>query len=245
MEFWERVKWDVRRIWHQARKVVLRRRIGERWDDAGDFRSRRYPDYETYLEHQKTKYSALRSSSIERHDRWFFPALVERLSGLPTEIRGRSVLCLAARQGTEVRAFIERGAFAVGIDLNPGPMNRHVMVGDFHDLQFADRSIDLVFTNSLDHAFELDRIVAEVRRVLRADGSLIVEANAAGDDAGASAGPYESTVWRGVDALLDRITRHGFEVETRQSFDVPWAGEQMVLRRVDQIGEGTVPPEGL
>jgi len=153
MEFWERVKWDVRRIWHQARKVVLRRRIGERWDDAGDFRSRRYPDYETYLEHQKTKFSALRSSSIERHDRRFFPALVARLSGLPIEIRGRSVLCLAARQGTEVRAFIEQGAFAVGIDLNPGPMNRHVMVGDFHDLQFADGSIDLVFTNSLDRRF--------------------------------------------------------------------------------------------
>ena len=232
MEFWDRVKWDVRRVWHQARKVVLRRRIGDRWEDAGGFGLRRYPDYETYVEHQKTKFSALRSSSVHRHERRFYPALVERLAGMPLDFHGRSVLCLAARQGTEVRAFIGQGAFAVGIDLNPGPKNRYVVVGDFHDLQFADGSVDFVFTNSLDHAYDLDRIVAEVRRVLRPDGAFIVEANAAGEEEAASAGAYEATVWKDVDALVERITAHGFALEARRPFDVPWTGEQLTLRRI-------------
>ena len=233
MRFRDRVKWDVRRIWHQARKVLLRRRIGDRWESAGDVERRLYPDYETYVEHQRTKFSALRSSSVERHDRRFLPALVERLDPLAPELRGRSVLCLAARQGTEVRAFIQQGAFAVGIDLNPGPRNRYVVVGDFHHLQFADGSVDVVYTNSLDHAFELDRIIVEVRRVLRPDGMFIVEANAAGAGEAAEAGPYEATVWKDVDALVGRITPHGFSLETRRAFAVPWAGEQLTLRRTD------------
>lgn len=230
MRLWDRVKWDIRRLYYQGKKVVLRSKVGDRWaGDGSGFRQREYPDYETYVEHQKTKFSAYRSKSILSHDRRFFAALTERLAEMELEIEGRSVLCLAARQGTEVRAFIDQGAFAVGIDLNPGPSNRFVVEGDFHDLQFADGSIDLVYTNSLDHAFELDRILAEVRRVLRPRGAFIVEANAT-DDEGAAAGPYEAMVWPDVERLVDRIRDTGFAVESRQPFDRPWVGEQIVFR---------------
>jgi len=123
MDFWDRVRWDVRRLYFQAKKVVLKRKIGEAWESQDGFEKRRYPDYETYVEHQKTKYSAFRSRSVIGHDRRFFGALVERLSAMSLELEGRTVLCLAARQGTEVRAFIDRGAFAVGVRplLCPGP----------------------------------------------------------------------------------------------------------------------------
>jgi SAM-dependent methyltransferase len=230
MKLWDRVKWDVRRLYYQAKKVVLRARIGDRWTGGGGgFRQRQYPDYETYVEHQKIKFSAYRSKSILGHDRRFFAALKERLECMALKLQGRSVLCLAARQGTEVRAFIDRGAFAVGIDLNPGPSNRFVVQGDFHDLQYAPGSVDIVYTNSLDHAFDLDRIVGEVRRVLRSDGLFIVEANTTDED-GASAGPYEAMVWPDVERLVDRIRKAGFAVQSRQPFDRPWAGEQLVLR---------------
>lgn len=169
MEFWDRVKWDVRRIWHQARKVMLRGRMGERWEEAGDFDHRRYPDYATYLEHQKTKFSASRSSSVMRHDRRFHPVLVGRLDALPIDFRGAS---------------------------------------------------------------ELDRIVTEVGQVLRPDGAFVVEANAAGENDSASAGPYEATAWKNVDTLVARIAGEGFELESRKAFEVPWSGEQVVLRRV-------------
>lgn len=230
MKFWDRIRWDVARQYYQLKKFVLRLRIGERWEEGEGFGRRQYPDYETYLEHQKTKFSALRSKSVEGHDQRFHAALTERLAGMPLELRGRNVLCLAARQGSEVRAFIDQGAFAVGIDLNPGRKNRYVVVGDFHELQFADASVDYVYTNSLDHAFDLDRILGEVRRVLKADGGFIVEANVSAEEGAAPAGPYEATVWAGPEPLLDVLEKHGFRVEARQSIDRPWIGEQFTLR---------------
>lgn len=230
MKFWDRVRWDLARQYYQAKKFLLRLRIGEKWEEDEGFGRRRYPDYETYLEHQKTKFSALRAKSVEGHDQRFHAALTERLAGMPLDFRGRNVLCLAARQGSEVRAFIDQGAFALGIDLNPGRKNRYVVVGDFHELQFADGSVDYVYTNSLDHAFDLKRILGEVRRVLKADGGFIVEANVSAGEGAAPAGPYEAMVWRDAGQLLSVLGEHGFEVESRQEIRTPWAGEQFTVR---------------
>jgi SAM-dependent methyltransferase len=224
----ERLAREGRRIVAQGKKVLLRARIGEEWSEAGGGAQRRaYPDYETYLEHQRTKLDAFRGSSIDRHDRRFHAALGARLADLPLPLARARVLCLAARQGSEVRAFIDQGAFAVGIDLNPGRGNRYVMVGDFHDLQFAAGSVDVVYTNSLDHAFDLARILAEVRRVLAPGGVLIAEVGGGGGD---GRGFYEALSWDSVDALVSRFAEQGFALELRRPFDVPWAGEQLVLR---------------
>ena len=230
MKFWDRVRWDVARQYYQVKKFLLRLRIGDEWEEEEGFGRRKYPDYETYLEHQKTKFSALRAKSVEGHDQRFHAALTARLAEMPVEFRGRSVLCLAARQGSEVRAFIDQGAFAVGIDLNPGRKNRYVVVGDFHDLQFATGSVDFVYTNSLDHAFDLGRILGEVRRVLKPHGAFIVEANVSAEEGAAPAGPYEAMVWQGAERLLAVLAENGFEVERRERIDKPWVGEQLTLR---------------
>lgn len=224
----ERLARESRRIVAQGKKVLLRARIGEQWSTAEDGSQRRaYPDYETYLEHQRTKLDAFRDSSIERHDRRFHAALSERLAQLPFTLRRKSVLCLAARQGSEVRAFIDQGAFAVGIDLNPGRDNRYVMVGDFHALQFADGTVDVVYTNSLDHAFDLGRILGEVRRVLAPGGALIAEVGRGG---GEGRGFYEALAWDSVEALVARFAELGFQLEHRDSFELPWPGERLILR---------------
>lgn len=220
-----------RRLGAQVRKAMLRLRLGQEWERGPDGVSRRvYPDYDTYLAHQKTKFDAARGKFVRRHDERFYDALTARLAMLPLELTGRSVLCIAARQGTEVRAFIDRGAFAVGIDLNPGRENRYVMVGDFHALQFADGTVQIVYTNSLDHAFDLDRVIAEIHRVLAPDGLLIAELNG-GDDQASDAGFYESSSWSSVEEVRRRIEKHGFTLEQRSGFDVPWPGEQLLLRR--------------
>lgn len=225
----ERLGRGVRRIYSQLRKTMMRVRIGRVWRPAGEaFAQREYPSYEAYTDHQRTKLDAMRARSLEGHDARFHAALTDRLARLPVGLRGQPVLCLAARQGTEVRAFIERGAFAVGIDLNPGRDNRWVVVGDFHDLQFADGTIALVYTNSLDHAFDLDRILAEVHRVLRPGGHFLAEVSAGGDG-----GFYESLSWQSVDDLLAAILPNGFALERRAPFERPWAGEQLLLRRTD------------
>jgi len=241
------VRREARRILSQGRKVLLRWRLGEHWDQEGRFAHRVYPDYETYVFHQRTKLDAARAQSIAGHDRRFHGALVERLAALPFPLNGARVLCLAARQGSEVRAFIDRGAFAVGIDLNPGRKNRYVMVGDFHDLQFADDSVDVVFTNSLDHAFDIHRILREVRRVLTGDGLFIAEVNRV-DEGGAPRGFYESLSWSSVAEIERAIEGAGFRLERRSDFQVPWDGEQLVFRRTsaerDDEGGDEGPGEG-
>ena len=73
--------------------------------------------------------------------------------------KAASVLCLGARQGTEVKAFLDLGCFAVRIDLEPGAENQFVVQGDFHDLKFPTESVDIVFTNSLDHAFDPKKMI--------------------------------------------------------------------------------------
>lgn len=221
----------LRRLGAQLRKTMLRFRIGGQWEQTESGFSRRvYPDYETYLDHQKTKFDAARGKFVRRHDERFYDALSARLTDLPLDLKGRSVLCIAARQGTEVRAFIDRGAFAVGIDLNPGRENRYVMVGDFHALQFTDGTVQVVYTNSLDHAFDLDRVIAEIHRVLAADGVLIAELNG-GEDQASDAGFYESSSWSSIEDIRRRIEVHGFSVAHRRPFEVPWQGEQIVFRR--------------
>lgn len=223
---------ELRRIVAQVRKTVLSGHLRQRWGygQDGEGTGRRvYPDYETYLQHQRLKLEAHREKSIRGHDRRFHQALFDRLSHLDTTLRGSNVLCLAARQGSEVRAFIDRGAFALGIDLNPGRDNRYVVVGDFHDLQFATDSVDVVYTNSLDHVYDVVKVLEELTRVLRPGGLVIVEVGL-GADAGHEPGFYESFSWKGIDELLNVFLDQGLQLENRLSFDIPWPGEHLVMR---------------
>jgi ubiquinone/menaquinone biosynthesis C-methylase UbiE len=118
----------------------------------------------------------------------------------------------------------------VGIDLNPGADNRYVVHGDFHDLQFAPGSIDVVYTNSLDHAFDIDRIAKEVLKVLKPDGVFLVEA-VQGRDQGTNPGFFESFFWKNIDELVAALENAGFTVSRRTSITAPWPGEQICLQR--------------
>jgi SAM-dependent methyltransferase len=142
---------------------------------------------------------------------------------------GQSVLCLGARLGTEVKAFLDHGCFAVGIDLNPGKSNYYVLRGDFHNLQFADRSVDVVFSNSVDHVFDLEKFVKEVVRVLKSGGLLVIEVGR-GRKEGGSSGFYESLHWATIDELLSFLKNHGFDSLLRQPIDFPVGGEHLILR---------------
>src|SRR5258707_15564244 len=121
--------------------------------------------------------------------KWFRTCMAERLAVMAEIQSGMSALCLAARIGTEVKAFQDVGCFSVGIDLNPGPDNKYVLRGDFHEIQFPSNSLDVVYTNSIDHAFDAVKMISEVKRVLKPTGVFIVEAPH-GRDAGQAAEDY-------------------------------------------------------
>ena len=135
-------------------------------------RARRYRDYGHYVRHQAAKLRR-QFETLHAHDIAYEEIVFARYAALP--LRGRSMLCLGARLGGEVRAFRRLGALALGVDLEPGPHNRHVLPGDVHALQFADGVFDYAFTNILDHVLDLEAFATEVLRVLRRDGVLIAE----------------------------------------------------------------------
>jgi len=196
-----------------------------RFATRGPLEVRMYPTYESYLAHQRSKLALL---DLSTYDVTFRASLRERLGD---EWQGRSILCLAARIGTEVKAFLDAGAFAVGIDLNPGPDNCWVLPGDFHDLVFSASSVDAVYCNSLDHALDLPRILAEVHRVLKPAGTFTVDAQIGAADA--KFDDWAATSWTEIDDLVSVAEAHGFVLHRREPIDSPWKGEEIVfgLRR--------------
>ncbi|HEX4646960.1 MAG TPA: class I SAM-dependent methyltransferase, partial [Verrucomicrobiae bacterium] len=208
--------------------LFFRARQGNRWRSTPgemEFKQREYSSYEEYVRHQQSKLAGL---DLRDYDVSYRRLLKERLP--PFLKKGISVLCLGARQGTEVKAFRDLGCFAVGVDLNPGKNNLFVLPGDFHDLQFPPESVDVVFTNSFDHTFDAKKLLGEIRRVLKSDGVLIIEAIRGEAEANAP-DHYASFWWRRVDDLADLLTRHGFKSVRRVSFLEPWPGEQICLTK--------------
>ena len=194
--------------------------------DVQGLRFRSYRSYDEYLQHQKSKLPTL---DLSEYDRRFPQMLSERIRNDGLLKPGMTVLCLAARIGSEVKAFLKFGCFAVGVDLNPGPDNKYVLYGDFHDIQFPANSADALFTNSLDHALEIEKVIREIRRVLKPDGILVIEAMKGGEE-GISTEDYESFFWSEVDDLVQLFEQNSFALIKRSSIEFPWRGEHLCFR---------------
>jgi SAM-dependent methyltransferase len=129
-------------------------------------------------------------ASLERFDRGYFelyPYLAGYLRG--PEMAGRRLLEIGLGYGTVAEYFARAGADYHGLDIAPGPveMARHrlanmpgarpeqVQQGSALDLPFPDASFDRVVSiGCLHHTGDLGRAVAEVRRVLRPGGELLM-----------------------------------------------------------------------
>jgi SAM-dependent methyltransferase len=223
---------DVGRVCRYLKYLGLIRKFGTpawRNDDQQKFSRRIYSRYDDYLEHQKFKLQIL---DLAEYDIRYRSVLRERLERLDFLHRGMTVICLAARIGTEVKSFLDSGCFAIGIDLNPGKDNRYVVYGDFHDIQFPANLVDVVFTNSLDHVFEIEKVIDEIERVLKPSGFLIVEAHK-GKKEGGKPGYFESFWWSEIDDIVNLFASSQFRLVNRCSFDYPWKGEQLCFVKED------------
>lgn len=133
--------------------------------------------YEEYLAHQIEKTS---SSKVRNH---YKRKSLGRQSIFKTRFeyaiqygfikQGWKALCLGARLGEEVRALKELGVDAIGIDLVPCPPD--VIEGDFQHLEYPDQSFDIVYSNSIDHSFDMEKLFSEAYRVIKHKGFLILD----------------------------------------------------------------------
>jgi SAM-dependent methyltransferase len=212
---------------------AVRNRLTRREAVGPGIERKAYRSYGAYLRHQGRKLQRRGGEWLDDHERRYGPALSARLAASGLVTTGTRVLCLAARLGGEVRTFRELGAFAVGIDLNPGPRNPWVAWGDFHELRYANGSVDLVFTNSLDHAYDLERLCLEIARVVRPGGHVVTEIVKGAAD-GVRIGYYDASHWDTVDDVLRVLEKTGWQIVDRRDMDYPGGRQWVVARRDSQ-----------
>jgi SAM-dependent methyltransferase len=196
-----------------AKETARREKFAsQRWQRDQDLVTRNYASYSEYLEHQAGKLDKItgRLLETEKEDLAEFQRRFQTCEVLK---EARSVLCLGARLGTEVKALHELGYFAIGIDLNPGSENQYVLPGDFHHIVFADGSVDAIYCNALDHVYELDRAISEIKPLLRPRGLFVADL-IAGFEEGFIPGEYEATHWKTAEEFGQQIAElGGFTIE--------------------------------
>ena len=198
------------RALEKKRAIKARRRQAffesDNWQRNEGLAQRKYSSYSEYVDHQVDKLDRIkhRLHETELADESRFRKDFEQCQALKNV---QSVLCLGARLGTEVKALRNLGYFAIGIDLNPGKDNPYVLTGDFHQLEFPDNSVDAVYTNSMDHAYELAKVLSEVRRVLKPEGLFIADIHK-GYTEGFTPGSYEALHWQKQEEFIRQIIHH-------------------------------------
>ena len=187
----------------QAKSIYLDAGKLDWHTDKHGIKKRNYDSHEGYRIHQQAKLDSILAKGHGWKKRDIFEYRVRfwtRFRHLRSFLkRDANLLCLGARQGTEVEVLQELGfRNSSGIDFNPGPDNPLVSQGDFMDLDFPDNHLDLVYSNCLDHASDLDMFFEEQVRVLKKSGYFLMDISTCEE-----AGYFESQEWgRPEDVLM-------------------------------------------
>jgi SAM-dependent methyltransferase len=199
--------------WAKRMKARQKTFESDLWSQESEVAQRKYASYDDYVKHQSSKLDRIHDRLQARNDE-DTAMFLERFQGCPALADAHTVLCLGARIGTEVMALHKLGHFAVGIDLNPGPDNQHVLKGDFHKIVFPDTSLDAVYCNALDHVYDLEKVLGEVGRLLRPGGIFVADI-ISGYEEGFYAGGYESVHWRNAGEFAEKVALvSGFALES-------------------------------
>lgn len=172
---------------------------------------RDYENYDEYVIHQKQKFGEILkiyggfNNKVITNYRLKFYSRFKHLRGLLPD--KASIICLGARQGTEVEVLQDLGfKNAYGIDLNPGPNNPYVRVGDFMKLDNQTSSVDLIYTNCVDHAFNLEDFFAEHARVIKENGYAFYDIGRQSETD--NVGPFETVSWENEEYLFIMMLRY-------------------------------------
>lgn len=204
----------------------------EKWENQtkNGVGRRKVKSYGDYIDIQTSKLEHLNLAS---HETKFRRILANRLQELNMEFSKSRTLCLGARLGAEVAAFRDLGSFAIGVDLNPGKENPYVCHGDFHNLAFPDHCCDYVYTNSIDHAFDLSKVFAEIKRILQPDGYLILELDpGTGENDLVQPDVWQTISWQRVDDMIDCVKTLGFSLIRKTPFTCPRGGTQTIWKPI-------------
>jgi SAM-dependent methyltransferase len=126
------------------------------------------------------------SEDYARHRAGFPDSLFERLAAHGIGTNGQSIVDLGTGTGSLARGFARRGAQVVGIDPAEPMLEAareldaeagvrvEYRVGRAEDTGLPDAAFDVVAAGQCWHWFERPRAAAEVARILRPDGMLVI-----------------------------------------------------------------------
>lgn len=188
---------------------------------------RDYKDYDQYTAHQKSKLGVLagEKSWLPTYEKLYMELLQNIL--FDVNVANKTCLCLGARTGVEVKAFLDYGCFCIGIDLNPGKGNKYVVNGDASEIQYPDNCVDIVYTNSLDHFLKIEETLSEIKRVLRPFGCFLCVIPT---DSDTPYDEYGSVYWKDTGEVIKYITeKYGFIKAKHYILDTNWFSDFIVM----------------
>lgn len=183
---------------------------------------KKFDSYENYTEAQVAKLRGREDYVRLKSERKLTDFLVDfiRFEGyIPS---GCKILCLGARFGEEVRAFRKIGYEAIGIDLwaDEGDL---VVKGDWNDLPW-ENEFDVIYTNSIDHAWNLETMIDQILKALKKKGKVIIaldqnHTHACGDERikkkFADPDRYEAMLWNNDWDIIEVFGDKGFGLDMK------------------------------
>tara|TARA_B100000886_G_scaffold340451_1_gene310093 strand:+ start:4327 stop:4995 length:669 start_codon:yes stop_codon:yes gene_type:complete len=135
----------------------------------------KYNKYSDYLNHQKNKTTNPDKIKVWLGEEWnikYYGFLEIFKRNKQYVFKKKNALCLGSRTGQEVKALIDLGVDAKGIDLVPFPP--YTIMGDIHKIDISKNTVDLIFTNIVDHSLYPEIFCSEMARICKPDGNIII-----------------------------------------------------------------------
>lgn len=213
-------EFNIERAGEAVKKAVtdvLRKELAS-WETKEGISFKKYKTYNDYVKHQSSKMKNVFVRVGKKYNTIYRQSLADRVGRIVRKTnrleKGMSVLCLGARDGTEVRAFQDAGFFAVGLDLYPLSQD-YVLKGDFQKLVYPDNSVDIVFMNCLDHVYDLDSLLKDIIRILKPSGFFLVDFSSIES---VNNDRWASCRWNNLEDIGLYIRNRGFAVEVITGF---------------------------
>ena len=161
----------------------------------------------------KADYEWQAFSSLNPLRKWWKQELLKKVLTLADGYGDAAVLVIGCGSSPLITHFSD----AVGIDMDPGKIEfmkrkaprQKFLVMDARDLKFEDNRFDLVFClEVIEHIRGCDKMVSEIRRVLRSGGKVIISTPDNG-----------KILWRVIQPFYNRLAPYGLDHISLFTFD--------------------------
>jgi len=107
------------------------------------------------------------------------------------------------------------------------------LYGDFHDIQFPQNTVDIVFSNCVDHVYDIDNFIEQIKECLKPNGYLIIEAWFDSQDVDKFKGFYESFWYSDLSHLIKLFEQYNLKIKKDLAIEYPRSGRLFVLMNID------------